>query len=187
MKRTIAAISIVIIFVILTPFTYADMNSPDDLRKASIILPFFLEEIEEEAFEGISAKTIVLPEGLHSVGNSAFANSYSLTDVYIPSSVEKIGKNAFTLSKKLTIHGVIGSLAEKWAREHQIPFVASDIWNTINDSINTDDTNRSPTDSFHQVVRAEKTNKLHDRSADKGKSLRPQERPELNPIDYRFP
>lgn len=59
-------------------------------------LPTGLREIEEEAFSGISAQAVIIPDGCVSIGAEAFANCENLLYVLIPSSVTEIAGNAFS-------------------------------------------------------------------------------------------
>ena len=54
---------------------------------------------------------VVIPEGVTSIGESAFALAYSLTSVTIPSSVTSIGAAAFTLATSLTSITIPSSVA----------------------------------------------------------------------------
>ncbi|MBO5287093.1 MAG: leucine-rich repeat protein [Clostridia bacterium] len=68
-----------------------------------IMLPGTLETIGYSAMSSISGlKKIKLPSSLKSIEGYAFACSH-LTDIYIPSSVTKIGQLAFNSSTNLTI------------------------------------------------------------------------------------
>lgn len=187
MKKTVIYFLLVIVFSVLSPVSFAEADEHHNLRKSVFIMPASLETVEDEAFEGTAVKTIVFRDGLISIGDYAFENASNLTDVYIPSTIEYIGKNAFFSNKRLTIHGVIGSLAEKWAKEHEIPFMPSNIWNVLDESKIAGKAGVISAGRYHQLVESSKINHLHGRTEDEGNSLRPQDRPELNPIDYRFP
>ena len=49
-----------------------------------LTLPGMLTEIDEEAFEGIAAEAVIIPEGCESVGARAFANCKQLKYVLVP-------------------------------------------------------------------------------------------------------
>ena len=59
-----------------------------------------------------------------SIGNNAFRDCTSLTEVKIPDSVINIGDYAFYGCTNLTIYGYTGSYAETYAKENDIPFVS---------------------------------------------------------------
>ena len=149
------------------------------------IFPTELITIEEEAFANTPVETVILPEGFHSLEDSAFENALHLTDIYIPPSTEYIADTAFPENADLTIHGVKGSHAEGWAHKHEIPFVVDDIWNAVvvRHSIRTAPTyNRSKASAILIILLSFISIGYY-----KLRSQRPQDRPELNPIDYRFP
>ena len=54
-----------------------------------------LEKIGAHAFDSTAITECILPEGLLSIGNSAFSSCSTLTTVYIPSTVLSIGYGAF--------------------------------------------------------------------------------------------
>lgn len=80
-----------------------------------ITCPDGLEIIEDQAFERASIKNIGLKEGLKSIGAAAFYNLTSLEQIYIPNTVTKIGKRAFTGSSisKLNIPKSINEIPEE--------------------------------------------------------------------------
>ena len=70
-----------------THFDFASMNV--------LKLPMGLTRIEDEAFCGISAQVIVLPEGCLSIGHNAFADCEALRYVVLPASQLEIARDAF--------------------------------------------------------------------------------------------
>lgn len=189
MKKIVIVYVLAMTFFVLSPTAFAttERSQLRDTKQSVFTFPASLEKIEKEAFMGTAVKTAVFQDGLHFIGDSAFADSYNLTDAFIPSSIEYMGKNAFPSNIKLTIHGVIGSLAEKWAKEHEIPFMPSNIWTVIDENKIEDQADNISIDRCFQLATFQMINSLHGRTEDEGNSMRPQERPELNPIDYRFP
>ena len=85
MKRTFR-----LLFFMLFCLLLVSSASADVLR-----LPAGLKVIEEEAFFGDrNIDEVVLPEGIEVIGERAFAKS-GLTKINLPSSLKKIGDNAF--------------------------------------------------------------------------------------------
>jgi len=68
----------------------------------SIVIPEGITSIGNGAFEECyNLTSIILPEGLVSIGLSAFSNCRSLKNITIPESVTYIGEMAFSLCRKL--------------------------------------------------------------------------------------
>lgn len=185
-KRIIILLTMLLAILLCSlPTTYAgeaEINS-----QATYIFPLSLQKIEEDAFSGTAAETVIFPDGLLRIGENTFSGAWNLTDVYIPESTEYIADSAFSITQGLTIHGIDGSYAREWAERHQIPFVADDIWSALPKSGSS--LNEQGFSGKRQVaaVNPKKVIAVHERSKDEKESKRPQDRPELNPIDYRFP
>ena len=100
------------------PFT---VGAADKIYDGNVLeLPTGLKAIEEEAFAGISARTVVIPEGCTSIGSRAFADCGSLKYVVIPDSVTSIAANAFARSN-VTFVCNDDSPAHAYAQERGIP------------------------------------------------------------------
>lgn len=153
----------------------------------SFKLPASLQSIEDEAFDGVAAETVILPEGLRHIGDNAFANADSLTDVYIPPETSYIGQSAFPQSAKLTIHGAEGSYAQKWALKNQVAFARTGVWDSTNATRKNADAQRIPAAQIDREAQVNKPFAIERRARGDTINLRPQVRAELNPIDYRFP
>ncbi len=80
-----------------------------------ITCPDCLEVIEDQAFERASIKNIGFKEGLKAIGAAAFYNVTSLEQLFIPNTVTRIGKRAFTGSSisKLNIPKGITEVPEE--------------------------------------------------------------------------
>ena len=64
-----------------------------------------------------------MPDGVKTIGNSAFSNCKNLVRIWIPESVSQISNSAFSnRNADFTIHGVSGSYAETYANTNSIPF-----------------------------------------------------------------
>ena len=91
----------------------------------SISIPQNVTEIQCWTFESCeSLKTVQLSESITNIFDGAFQNCYSLERIDIYEKCSYIAENAFEGCDKLTIYGKKGSYAEKYAKEHSIPFVA---------------------------------------------------------------
>ncbi|MBQ9455631.1 MAG: leucine-rich repeat domain-containing protein, partial [Thermoguttaceae bacterium] len=91
----------------------------------SVVIPESVREIGQSAFLGCRAlKSVVIPEGVRVIEHYAFMDCRSLTSVEISGSVTEIWYGAFLDCPNLTIHAPKGSYAEKYAKEHGIPFEA---------------------------------------------------------------
>ena len=151
-------------------------------------MPSDLKLVEAEAFIGTAEERIVFQPSLKSIGERAFADTAALKEVYIPSSVVYISDNAFQGVGKLTVYGVPRSYAQGWAKKHGYSFVTVDIWMQLDDSraswVYIEGLNPE-----WNVWDTPLTGITFDagRIGNEWASKRPQQRPELNPIDYRFP
>ena len=100
---------------------YGEMEEPD-LR-----LPEDLAAVEDEAFAGIDAQVVLLPEGVTSIGNRAFSGNASLWMINIPDSVTTIGEDVFlNCSENLLIYGSEESAAQSLAESNHCIFVLMD-------------------------------------------------------------
>ncbi len=69
-------------------------------------------------------RSVEIPEGIISIGAAAFYGCTGITKLIIPDSVTEIAGNAFHKCDNLTIHAPMGSCAETYAKDHDIPFEA---------------------------------------------------------------
>lgn len=89
----------------------------------NVTIPNDVTSIGEGAFEDCKALTnITIPNGVTSIGSLAFWGCTSLKSVTIPKSVTSFGNFVFRYCEKLTIYGVSGSTAQKYAKANGIPF-----------------------------------------------------------------
>lgn len=105
--------------------TFPEEKTP--LNAADFILPANTAIIESEAFCGIPAKRIRLPEGVTEIGSRAFGNCPNLKAVYIPESCTYISRDAFPYAPLVfTIYGRSGSYAQQYAYNVGYTFVSVD-------------------------------------------------------------
>lgn len=90
-------------------------------------LPSSVKVIEDEAFSGTAAESVVLQDNVEFIGEKAFADIPTLSDIYIPKTTQFIAENAFW-GVDVTIHGIEGSFADQWAKERGYRFIHEDIW-----------------------------------------------------------
>ncbi len=89
-----------------------------------VVVPNGVISIGASAFEDCqNLKKIVLPESVTSIGNRAFCGCENLEKIVLPESVTSIGDSAFDECDKITIFTVTGSYAEKYAKENHIKVV----------------------------------------------------------------
>lgn len=80
-----------------------------------LTLPSGLNEIEEEAFAGVAAAGVVIPETVTAIGTRAFAGCPNLKVAVLPHDVSAISGDAFAGCGPLTVYGQAGSSAESFA------------------------------------------------------------------------
>lgn len=91
----------------------------------SVVIPNGVTEIGTGTFIFCASLTsVTFPDGLTKIGAGAFGNCASLGSVTIPSSVTSIEELGFSDCDSLVIYGEVGSCAETYAKEHDIPFQA---------------------------------------------------------------
>ena len=188
MNKRILILLAALLGVLLFSFetVYADIS--DIIPQSTYILPSSLQEIEEGAFSNTAAEKVVFPDGLVYIGENAFSGVKKLADVYIPETTKYIAESAFSPTTNLMIHGIKGSYAEEWAKKHRVPFVEENIWKLIFDNSKTVSVHELGIDFlYYRTVNPDRIIKIVPRAEDEDESKRPQDRPELNPIDYRFP
>ena len=69
-----------------------------------------------------SLESIILPEGVTSVGMCTFSNCPNLRKVVLPGSVVEIDHYAFEDSENVTIFAPAGSYAEEFAKKENMKF-----------------------------------------------------------------
>ncbi len=96
---------------------------------AAFTVPADVITIEANAFKGIAATSVEIPDGCTSIGDEAFANCENLSQIRIPASVTSIGADVFSRTGTGTIYvfGADGSYAQTWcAGRDGVVFVPED-------------------------------------------------------------
>ncbi len=92
-----------------------DLLVPDTVKR---IDPYVLSESSS------SLKSVVISEGVTSIGTGCFRGLPNVKTITVPASVTEIGADCFTKCRKLTLKVTAGSYAEQYAKEHKIRFTA---------------------------------------------------------------
>ena len=90
--------------------------------EATLTLPGALKQIGEEAFAGVSAEIVVIPDGATSIGKNAFANCQNLGIAVIPDTVTTIDPTAFSGCENFLIECSEDSEAAKFAKDNGITY-----------------------------------------------------------------
>lgn len=154
---------------------------------AVFILPASLKEIHESAFEGTSVKMVVIPDSTETIGDRAFANIKTLWTVCIPESVRYIGDNAFAGSLNVIVKGAEDSYASYWAQKHHVPFVQEEIVSSLLAKLGKLLQGGAFLAFSLSCVCPKAQFWQRRKTKTRERSMRPQDRPELYPINYRFP
>ena len=80
---------------------FADKVDCLGLKLKSVVIPNSITEIGNSAFSGNQLTSVTIPNSVTEIGNSAFSGN-QLTSVTIPNSVTSIGGNAFAYNNNLT-------------------------------------------------------------------------------------
>lgn len=173
-------------FALKAPVISTDSKCATDFE-AVFVLPASLKEIHESAFEGTAVETVVVPDSTELIEDRAFAHISTLKTVCIPKTVQYIGDYAFAESLNATIKGAEDSYASSWAKMHNVAFVQDEAGLTLLAKLGNLLRGGMflafslgcvcPRPQFWQ----------RRKTKNRERSMRPQDRPELYPINYRFP
>lgn len=174
------------VFLLLGASPSTDKQAHEGYGETAVF-PNSLMVIEDEAFEGTAFRTLVFKDGFLRMGDRVFSGILFLKEVYLPRSVDYISDTAFSGSEFVKIWGYAGTYVQEWAKRQNIDFCRSDFWYS------------APTNVQYAIEKllamffvfclpvTEDLIKNKRYIEDLAISMRPQDRPELNPIDYRFP
>lgn len=90
-------------------------------------IPDGVTAIKPSAFWRAIVESVIIPNGVTSIGEYAFSHCLNLSSITIPDSVTSIGECAFEFCSSLTsIYGYKGSTAQAYAKEYDLKFMALD-------------------------------------------------------------
>ena len=92
-----------------------------------LTLPGAMTEVQEEAFMGLGGiEQVILPEGLRTIGDRAFADIPTLCEITIPQSVTEIGEDIVSgSSSAILVKCAPGSEAMSYARNNNLDYDAN--------------------------------------------------------------
>ena len=157
------------------------------MHSRNAVFPTALQYIDEEAFSYTSFENVVFASELRVIKDSAFDHNDCLRSIYLPESINYMGISAFTKTDGVTIYGIEGSYAQKWAEKNGFEFLVDDIWTDIQASEGIHVENLLSLFWIICPVDEKAFIRFFERIKRFIKSMRPQDRPELYPINYRFP
>ena len=78
-------------------YAFADESDtdPDNDRKLKVIVPGNVKDILSDAFRNAPLETVILEEGVTTIGDGAFITGYSFKNITIPDSVVSMGNPVF--------------------------------------------------------------------------------------------
>lgn len=174
---------IMIVSSFASPSIFASNHSIIDNSELTSILPVSLRYLEPEAFEGTNLHSVIFGSALLHIGDRAFEGNRNLRDVYISGKTESIGYDAFP--KGVLIHGLEDSFAHYWALENGFEFRIVRENSSWASFLNA----QFLLSLLCLVIPSDTGLKFlsYQRYGAYLRSMRPQDRPELFPINYKFP
>lgn len=107
------------------PVLWSNFSKTDFGKINSVTIDNGVTSIGTCAFMiAFNLKKVTIPSSVTRINYYAFANCQNLKELIIPSSVTTIEDDAFWDCGKLTIKGKAGSVAQKYAKSHNIKFIA---------------------------------------------------------------
>lgn len=149
--------------------------------------PNSLKEIGAESFEGTAFRILFFQDGFRQLGENAFKGTDHLEMAYFPRSTVYVASSAFTKSNIGLICGAEGSYIQKWAEENGVAFRCDYDWLTAPKQLHFSAEVLLAVFALLCLPPMSETKRIRQYLHSVSFSMRPQDRPELNPIDYRFP
>lgn len=179
-------IAVMLAFLLCFANIFSYISSSVDEKESMFILPSSLQIIGESAFEGTAVKIVVLSDSVTTIEKRAFADTFQLETVRLPSSVKYIDECAFESASEPVIQGKADSYAAQWAQAHGYAFSAQSDTAALIERIGKLILGEFFVSSFFGFCPPSMMIQRK-RMVEMIRSMRPQDRPELYPIDYRFP
>lgn len=187
MTKRITAILFLLVYLAFLSLSPTNDGKNSSKQEVMFQFPTSLKYIEKEAFWDTAVEIIAFPEGFLCLEDNAFAENTHLKKIILPSTTIYIADSAFVVTAETVIYGDWGSYVQDWARKHGASFAYENLWSSILDNVKkVGNYIEQIQDLFHALLATMFFNSVIT-GQDMGKSRRPQDRPELNPIDYRFP
>ena len=93
----------------------------------TLVLPAGLTTISEEAFAGVAAQKIIVPDGVKTIEARAFANCPNLVEIELPEGIVSFAENAFDQCGQVRVYGPANSdLADYAASVNNLVLVPTD-------------------------------------------------------------
>lgn len=188
MRKLISALMLAFLMLLSGSFIPRTLEKSNlEIGNPVACLPAALQIVDEEAFKDTALKTVEFDDQIRCIMSQAFSDTEDLLHVYIPEGVELIAEDAFSCSGLQVIHGIANSYTQTWANDHGICFIEDDIWNSR--AAARDCHFEVFLVLFSYLVPIDSTGKINRRCRARVfiRSMRPQDRIELYPINYRFP
>lgn len=183
---TVCLFIAVVLQFIVPPFLFDGPAWNGRLQEGTAVFPNELVHVGNEAFEGTSFHTLVFQEDLLRVDDRAFSGMESLREAYFPRSTEYIADSAFSLSSLERLYGFEDSYVQEWAERHGMEFKQND-WASAPSNVRVAVEILLPLFGTVCIPVDDNRKKIKRYIKMLVISMRPQDRPELHPIDYRFP
>ncbi len=123
MKKTMRCMGLCLALTALSFLFVLIGQGPAADRNAVINMPSSLLYIDDEAFMGIGAERVIVPDGTLRIGQKVFAGSNRLKFIQLPGSVSFIGRDVFGGNSEIVVSGPSGSYAQAWAMAANMRFM----------------------------------------------------------------
>lgn len=187
MKKALALLCIIVVLFGNVPPVTAESEDSYDTSSMVFQFPASLKVVEDEAFAGTLVRFAVFSNNLLFIGSDVFMDADNLTDIYIPPTTKYISDFALPLNRNILVHGQDDSYAYEWALNHSYTFTTDTIRisvaqnkylsRTLYLSIVFSSFIPDPKEVIRKIRKAKEWIR----------SMRPQDRIELHPINNRFP